>query len=176
MNKFEFEQSIVKLERAFKPLSKNSDERDEMIEIYYDRLKFTDDYILNKAIKYLQDNHEYRTFPLIAEILKAVYSAKESMRKEYHPGEECNKCQGTGWIITDCTDALGKEMQYTKASPCPHCKDGAAVKKACRIHDAKTGRQRHKVQLKETVQELTENLPDEKPERKSDYLSEQKEG
>lgn len=162
MNKFEFEQAILKLERAFKPMSKNSDERDEKIDIYYNRLKFTDEYILNKAITYLQDNYEYRNFPLIADILKAVYRAKESMRKEYHQEEECEHCQGTGWIVTDCTDALGKHMQYTQARPCPYCDVGNAVKKACKIKDAKTGRQRYKIQLKETVRELTENLPDEK--------------
>jgi len=162
MNKYEFDKIIVKLESAFKLISKNETERDEKIETYYSRLKYTDEYILNKAVIWLQDNYEYRNFPLIADILKAIRGVKESMRKEYHPGEnECEHCQGTGWLITDCTDELGKVMQYNQARPCPYCDTGKAVKKACAIKDAKTGRQRYRIELKKTVKELTDNLSNE---------------
>jgi len=168
MNMYEFEKSIEKLERAFKPLSKNEDERSEKIEEYYSRLKFTDEYILSKAVVFLQDNYEYRNFPLIADILKAIRGVKESMRKEYHPGEnECEHCQGTGWLITDCTDELGKVMHYNQARPCPYCDTGKAVKKACVIKDRQVGRQRYRIELKKTAKELTDNLPDEK----DDFLS-----
>jgi len=168
MNMYEFEKSIEKLERAFKPLSKNEDERSEKIEEYYSRLKYTDEYILNKAVIHLQDNYEYRSFPLIADILKAIRGVKESMRKEYHPGEnECEHCQGTGWLISDCTDELGKIMHYNQARPCPYCDAGKAVKNACKIHDAKTGRQKYRIQLKKTATELTDNLPD----KEDDFLS-----
>lgn len=173
MNKYNFERSIVKLERAFKPLSKNSDERDEKVEAYYDRLKFTDEYVLNKAIVWLQDNYEFRNFPLIADILKAIQGVKESMRKEYHPGEECEYCSGTGWIISGDIDNFGRENSM--ASPCNFCEDGRAVKKACAIKDKQTGRRYRAKQAREIVKELTENLPDikkiELPEGKEDFLS-----
>jgi len=154
-------------------MSKNEKERDAKVEAYYDRLKFTDEYILSKAkaVVYLQNNYEYRNFPLIADILKAIRGVKESMRKEYHPGEnECEHCQGTGWLISDCTDELGKVMHYNQARPCPYCDTGKAVKKACAIKDRQVGRQRYRIELKKTAKELTDNLQDE-PDIKDGFLS-----
>jgi len=160
MNKFKFEKAVIKLELAFNPISKNSDERDEKINVYYNRLKFTDEYVLNKAIIWLQDNYGYRNFPLIADILKAIHVVKESMQKEYHLGEECDECQGTGWVIRNCTDEIGRARGYTIASPCKHCNAGRAVKKACAIKDKHLKKRKALKETTAIVKEATESLPD----------------
>lgn len=160
MNKFEFEKAMIKLEIAFNPLSKNSDERDKKINAYYNRLKSVDEYVLNKAVIWLQDNYEYRNFPLIADIFKAIYGVKESMQKEYHLGEECDECQGTGWIIRDCTDEVGRARSYTIAAPCRHCSTGRAVRKACAIKDKHLQKRKALRETEAIVKEATESLPD----------------
>ena len=163
MNKKAFVVFVEKIERSFKPLAKDEDERAEKVEVYYDRLKNVDEYVLGKAISYLQDNYEFRNFPLIADILSAIQYVKDSMRKEYHQEEECGDCQGTGYIIKDIIDRFGRETN--EASPC-HCSAGDIIRRAWKLHDARVGRQRYTVKLKKAVDEIVDSLPDSPPPNK----------
>ena len=158
MNKYLFEKHITKLEKAIKPLSSKKEERDERLDVYYDRLKDADEYLLGKAVNILQETYTYKSFPLISEIFAAIGAARDSMIVQDSPGSECDKCQGTGWIIRDYIDNFG--MENNIASPCKHCSVGRAVKKACAIKDKHLKKRKALKKIAITVKAATEELPD----------------
>jgi len=158
MNKQIFWEYIIKLEKALKPLASKKDERMGKFEIYYERLKDADEYLLGKAVKILQETYSYKSFPLISEIFSAIGTARDSLIVQNDPGSECGHCQGTGWVVRDCIDRFGRENNI--AAPCKYCGVGRAVKKACMIKDKDIKRKHYRDKLKKTAKELTENLPD----------------
>lgn len=160
MNDITFEKYIAKLEKALKPLASGKKERDEKLEVYYERLKDVDEYLFSKAVKLLQETYQYKSFPLISEILTAIGAARDEMIVQDSPGSECDRCQGTGWVIRNCTDEIGKARGYTIASPCKHCSAGRAVKRACAIKDKHLKKRKALKKIAIVVKEATESLPD----------------
>ena len=158
MNKFKFEQHIIKLEKALKPLASKKEERDEKLEVYYRLLKDSDEYLFSKAIKLLQETYQYKSFPLISEIFSAIGTARDLMVVQDSPGSECDYCQGTGWVVRDCIDRLG--MENNIASPCKHCNAGRAVKKACATKDKNLKKRKALRKISVVVKEAVNNLPD----------------
>jgi len=158
MNKQTFEKYIGRLEKAIKPLAPEKKSRDEKLEVYYRSLKDADEYLFGKAVKILQETYKYKSFPLISEIFSAIGLARDSLIVQHEPGSECGHCQGTGWVIRDNIDRFGRKNNI--ASPCKHCHDGRAVKRACAIKDKDLGKRRALVKTEAIVKEAVESLPD----------------
>jgi hypothetical protein len=160
MNKQIFEKHITKLERALKPLSPKEEERDGKVDVYYERLKDADEYLFSKAVKLLQETYQYKSFPLISEILAAIGTARDEMIVQDDSGSECDSCQETGWVIRNCSDEIGRARGYTIAVPCRHCSAGRAVKKACTIKDKHLKKRKALKKISIVIKEATESLPD----------------
>lgn len=161
MNDATFEGFIARLEKSFKPLSKETKERDGMIEEYYERLGETDVDIFSKAIVLMQEHREYRSFPLIAEILSAISEVQGSMEKPYSISRGCIECSGTGYVIKDRTDPIGIRMSYNHAIPCS-CIEGRKRAYAWKLRDKGKAKTKKERAFRDAIKEATEELPFEK--------------
>ncbi len=89
---------------AFKPI----DERQK--EMYLSHLKEYTRSEMERAVYTIIESHQYRSFPLIAEIRRVLDKIRFDSRAEpsdedkrtYYDGIAwCASCGGTGWILTD---------------------------------------------------------------------------
>jgi hypothetical protein len=95
-----FAKQIAKLEKVFKPLDNSQKD------IYWDRLQHIGDDLFADAVDYLIDTHKMKWFPTVAEALEAVVNvSKERAGSLPEPTAKCERCDGTGYIMTDHPDS-----------------------------------------------------------------------
>ena len=123
LNIVEFIELITPLSELFDPLN------DEQQNIYFERLKRHDYFLLKRAVEYLEDTYNFKTFPKIADFHSAVDQVSkernEATAEELDDGR-CDKCNDIGGTIHPVLH-LGKD--YDVFFPC-ECRKGRIYKKA----------------------------------------------
>ncbi len=127
LSEVQFEASVRDLELMFGPIEQDSSRRDSKISVYYDRLKFADERILSRAVKYLIDVHAYKRFPLVQEVRDAISQVTKNVQGP-EPGSEslvtCEACHGTGHRMMEKIES--NRYKHTVATPC-QCREGDRV-------------------------------------------------
>ena len=135
LNRIEFGQIIEPLLEVFVPPTK------KQLDIYFERLKYTEDYLFKKAIEILIDHHPVKRFPLPNEIKNAIQDAQmqssEATPGELDQDEYCEACHGTGIQLHPVLH-LGYERET--AFPCDKCRKGLIFKRAWEHNRKKKGR------------------------------------
>ena len=132
-----FNEAIQELELMFGLIEQDRARRDNKINIYYDRLKFTSERILSKAVKHLIDVHVYKRFPLVGEVRDAITQVATAMpesRLENKSLVVCEVCHGTGHAIKDKVGENG--YQHAVAMPC-QCYEGRRVEARWQTYNEK---------------------------------------
>lgn len=129
ISELQFEKSIQELELMFGPIENDMSRRGDKISIYYDRLKFTSERILQRAVNHLIDMHPWKRFPLVQEIRAAIdqaaqYNPRPAQDDSEDLGFVCEVCCGTGHALKEVIEEDG--YKHTVASPC-QCKEGRRV-------------------------------------------------
>lgn len=123
LNIIEFIELIEPLGDLFEPLNETQQN------IYFERLKRHDYFLLKRAIGYLEDTHNFKTFPKIADFHTAIDQiSKESSEAKPQELEDshCDKCNGIGGKIHP---VLHLGIEYVTFFPCD-CRKGRIYKKA----------------------------------------------
>ena len=125
-----FNEFMQGLELMFGPCEQDPDRRNDKISVYYDRLKFTSERILDRAAKHLIDVHQYKRFPLVQEARDAIDQVSKQVSDPVFQEERedtgfiCEVCHGTGHVLRDAVEENG--YQHVVAKAC-QCKEGLRV-------------------------------------------------
>jgi len=135
LNKIEFSQIIEPLTEMFTPPS------EKQLDICLERLRYTEEHILRKAVEILLENHSCKRFPILSEIKNAIHDAQiqdsQATPGELDQDEYCEACHGTGIQLHPVLH-LGYERET--AFPCDQCRKGLIFKRAWEHNMKKKGR------------------------------------
>lgn len=93
MDPFKFECCMKDLGQIFTPLS--SDQMD----IYFEYFKNVPEHIFKEAVKIVGKYHQFKSFPVPAEIEEAVREAYSRIGSPDPAEKGCEKCNKTGFIL-----------------------------------------------------------------------------
>jgi len=128
------EMILERLEIAFLPCRRNQRERNQVFDLYFEKLKYIDEFLLSLAVNFLIDNRTEKSFPKVAEIIKAIETVRDQIPDG--PGGGCPKCQDQGFVTVPYEDEPWRSRGYVKAVPCD-CRLGRKIEGNLRRKDSK---------------------------------------